>query len=116
MIKKITLWFCALTFLIIITTSLFQYQIGGDALKAKIDSLHGAGFVVRGLFFIVVFGYWDQLVGWVSKNQQWHEVQLERALKARWKVAFYMGMVEVLIIQNLIGKVVAELTVAGGVS
>lgn len=116
MIKKITLWFCALMFLIVITTSLFQYQIGGDVLKAKIDSLRGVGFVIRGLFFIVVFGYWNQLVNWMSRNQKWDEVQLSRALNARWKVALYMVLFEVLIIQNLIGKVISELTGAGGVS
>jgi len=108
MIKKLTLWFCGLTFLVIITTGLLQYNIGGEVLSSKIHSLRDYMFLFRVLFFVGLFGYWHQIMGWVSKRQEWSESQLELATNSRWKIALYIGLIEVFIIQNLGGKLLAE--------
>jgi len=107
MIRKITLWTCFLFFLVFVTTALFQYQLGGEALEQKIASVSESAFIFRGLVFIGVFGYWELLFNWVAKTQSWTEEQLIFALKSRWRIAIYMALVELLIIQNMIGKVIS---------
>jgi len=100
-------WLFGIIFVVVITTALFQYQLGGEAVKHNIDSMSEYAFIFRGLAFIAVFGYWEHLLTWVAKTQNWSEGQLIFALNSRLRIAIYMVLVELLIIQNLIGKAIS---------
>ena len=102
MIKQIFIGFVVLTFIVILTTMLFQYQMGGVALQAKLQELKSVGILMRGAIFVFVFGYWDFLINWLADKQGWGSNQLAHALNSRWKIAGYMVLVELLIVQNVL--------------
>lgn len=104
MIKQIAIGFVVLTFIVISVTILFQYQMGGVALQAKLQELKGIGLLMRGAVFVAVFGYWDFLMKWFADKQKWDSNQLSHALNSRWKIAGYMVLVELLIVQNILVK------------
>jgi hypothetical protein len=110
MIKKIIIAFCVMTLLVVITAALFQYQMGGEALKGKLTSLKEVGMVIRGLFFILVFGYWNGIFTWIGTTQKWSTDQINRAISSRWRIAAYIVMVEIFIIQDGFGKLIAPIT------
>jgi hypothetical protein len=106
MIKHMVIGFVVLTFIVIFVTILFQYQMGGVALQAKLQELKGIGILMRGALFVTVFGYWDFFMNWFADKQGWDSNQLSHALNSRWKIAGYMVLVELFIVQNVLAKLV----------
>lgn len=106
MIKRIAIGFVVLTFVVIFATTLFQYQMGGVALQTKLQDLKGVGILMRGAIFVFVFGYWDFLINRLAEKQSWDSSQLAHALNSRWRIAGYMVLVELIIVQNVLASLV----------
>ena len=60
MIKQIAIGFVVLTFIVISVTILFQYQMGGVALQAKLQELKGAWCSLCGGFWLL--GFFNEMV------------------------------------------------------
>lgn len=106
MIKKMSIGLVVITFLVIFTTMFFQYELGGQVLQEKLKHLRGVGILMRGALFVLTFSYWDHIIQWFGRKQEWEAEHLEYVLSRRWKVAVYMVLVELFIVQNIIPKTI----------
>lgn len=109
MIKKLIIAFAGLTFLVVITTAFFQLQMGGEELQKSLQSFKSIGIIFRGIGLIFIIGYWDVIVSFIGKRQDWAVEQIDNAVSNKWKIAAYMVSFELLVIQGLFGKLLNTL-------
>lgn len=64
----------------------------------------------RLLFFVSLIGLWPRLVHALAKRYAWSDAQQYRVAAQRWRVATWLIVIELVLVQNIIGKFVHTLT------
>lgn len=78
---------------------------GMNAVDAQIDAARPWFMVWRAVFFALVIGFWPRWAGWIATRRNWPAERSQTLLGLRWRVAAWGIVLEVLLVQNLIGRV-----------
>lgn len=60
----------------------------------------------RTAMFVVLIGLWPRLINVLADRYGWNDAQRQNASTQRWRVAAWLIVIELVLVQNLIGKFV----------
>lgn len=89
-----------------ITWHYFQDTQAIAATLARAEPWLGAW---RASFFIGLVGAWPKLIDGLAKHYGWVDTQRQHVLAQRWRVAAWLVIIELLLVQNIAGRFVNAL-------
>ncbi len=78
---------------------------GMNAVDAHLKAARPWLMVWRVVFFSLVIGFWPQWVRWLATRWNWSAERHQALLGLRWRVAAWWALLELLLAQNLMGRV-----------
>lgn len=106
-IKKILyfIFLCAVTVVIAYVLLLWVNQAKG---QETIEQLKVPLLIFRVAIMVALIGFWPQLVRYFStrKGREWPEERITTMHSIRWKIAGILVLVELIVMQNAIGRLV----------
>lgn len=63
----------------------------------------------RALLFIGLIGTWPRWVAWLAHRYRWPDAQRRHVLAQRWRVAAWLIVIELLLVQNVAGRFINAL-------
>lgn len=81
-----------------------------DEIGAHLDAARPWLAVWRGLLFAVVIGGWSHWINALARRQRWSDPQRHFALRARWPIAMWWIIIELTLVQNMIGRMLSKLS------
>lgn len=100
-----------LVVLFLVLSALIGYAlwtwIGASGLNAVDAHLTAARPWLMGwrvVLFALVIGFWPQWTGWLATHRNWPAERRQALLGLRWRVAAWWIVLELLLVQNLIGR------------
>lgn len=77
---------------------------GLNAVDARLDAARPWLMGWRVVLFGLVIGFWPQWTGWLAARRQWPPERRQALFDLRWRVAAWGIVLELLLVQNLIGR------------
>lgn len=106
-IKKILyfLFLCAVTVVVAYVLLLWVNQTKG---QETIEHLKVPLLIFRVAIMVALIGFWPQLVRYFStrKGREWPQERTDYMHSIRWKVAGILVLVELIVMQNILGRLV----------
>ncbi|MDX1252291.1 MAG: hypothetical protein IDH49_08620 [Gammaproteobacteria bacterium] len=81
--------------------------IGASGMNTVDAHLHAAKpwfMLWRVALFALVIGFWPQWTNWLAKRRRWPPERRQALLGLRWRVAAWWVVLELLLVQNLLGR------------
>lgn len=63
----------------------------------------------RASLFVVLIGFWPGLMSWIAERYDWSAAQRRHAMSQRWRVALWLIVIELLLVENVVGGFVHSL-------
>lgn len=77
-----------------------------QAIAAAIDRLKPWLVVWRAALFVSLIALWPRLIDVLANHYDWDDVQRQYIATQRWRVAAWLIVIELVLVQHLIGKFV----------
>lgn len=77
---------------------------GMNAVDAQLDAARPWLMGWRVVLFASVIGFWPQWTAWLAARRQWPPERRQALLGLRWRVAAWGIVLELLLVQNLLGR------------
>lgn len=80
-----------------------------QAIAAGIERSRPVLIAWRAVLFVSLIGLWPRLINALAERYGWSDAQRQYVSAQRWRVAAWLLMIELVLVQNLIGKFVNSL-------
>lgn len=80
--------------------------VGINTVDAQLEIVRPWLLMWRVGLFALVIGFWPRWSHWLAVRRQWSLERRQALLDLRWRVAAWWAILEVFLVQNLMGKVV----------
>jgi hypothetical protein len=84
----------------------WQHLTDAETVTAGIANMRPWLATWRLLLLVSLIGLWPRLVNALAERYKWTEVQRQRVSVQRWRVATWLIVIELVLVQNVIGKFV----------
>jgi len=84
----------------------WQYFNDAQAIAAGIERARPWLAAWRTAMFVALIGLWPRLINALADRYGWNDAQRQHVCTQRWRVATWLIVIELVLVQNLIGKFV----------
>lgn len=101
------LWFAGLFIICFVLALIILNFFGGEDPNdrlAFLDDVRVPLLITRVTLVLLLFAFWSKIMDWNATRNEWDESQLLAAKEFRWKILFWYVVLELFIVQNIIGK------------
>lgn len=99
----------ALAGLTVVGVFAWHYFNDTQAIAAGIERARPWLAAWRAALFFSLIGFWAQLINALANRYGWNDPQRQHLGAQRWRVAAWLIVIELVLVQNLIGKFVNSL-------
>lgn len=96
----------ALAGLVVVGVFAWHYFNDTQAVAAGIERARPWLAAWRAAVFVVLIGLWPRLINALADRYGWNDAQRRYVSAQRWRVATWLIVIELVLVQNLIGKFV----------
>ncbi len=101
------LWFTGLFVICFVLAVIILNFFGGEQPEDKLaflDTIRTPLLIARIILVLLLVALWPMIMQWTAKRNNWEEPQRLAATQFRWKILFWYLVLELFIVQNVIGK------------
>lgn len=101
------LWFVGLFIISLVSAVVLLKVFGGEEAGQEVaflESIKTPLLIMRIVVVALLVLFWPMLMNRAAKRNDWQDDQLAAATHFRWKILFWYVVLELFIVQNIIGK------------
>jgi hypothetical protein len=96
--------------LAVVGTVAWHYVTDAQAVANSIDSVRPWFAAWRAVLFATLIVLWPRLSNWLAVRYCWNDGQRRYVAAQRWRVAAWLIVIELVLVQNLVGRFVNHIS------
>lgn len=106
LVRMLLLSGAALAGLAVVSVLAWHHFNDAEAVAAGIERARPWLAAWRAAVFVALIGLWPQMINTLTNHYGWSDAQRQYVRTQRWRVAAWLIVIELVLVQNLIGKFV----------